>query len=1718
MLAYRDAKARLAQWVILRDVGASATVPTEEPDDDDNGEVDFEAIAIEKIGHLSPLLQQVVADAFGCEIVDGKFKSLQHWEKIRAAEQRGVTQLAQLTDRQRQEIVEAVLPGFSPWVESTFDLLQRVPYQTSYARKPFRTSQTNHTAAKRGEWLKDILRSLFLYQPQVLTPTWLAVWAPYLGPMKYAPCHDDLGYLLAAVIDRGGSDGEEVLEILKASATNEHEIGSMGRHVTRALLTCSNPDAWQFMEKTLLAAQRQEGLRQVILETVDEAHPQAFMRIVRLILDEDLVRFSSVVRAVDVWVGLAWDSASPKVIKDTLKLALQYFESPDERKAALSGNDAEAVYLSLWCEAFTDVVAAVELAAPLLRHKKVEIRFAALVFLLRAEIEECIPLLAQAAEDPDLRISVPAIQQLQQHEFANDDPLLVKLFEVVEALVEKLPKEPSEQKPLVWPWMKVRVDRQAIAAALSHFLGSRSPLELVKYYSVMSGSDRHHALQHLTKTLPIGDPAVRQVLLDNVGDASTGTLALETLRTADITPEEAPFIEKLLTRKTPQTRLAALMLLAKQGESAALASADRLLSAGNISQRLAGLELLRILIEHDVQADACRAKAAAFAKARKKLSQEEQTQLGAIEKIGQSEWSLDNALGLLDPTKLTPRTPPRALDVVFFTDAAYGCLESLEQLIHEHRTDEATCEDPGENNGEVRLLGNYQWYFCRVDRSKPPAEAAKKLPLRALWEDWWQSRPAELRDNDGLELVRAAVLLEMRSADADEFKDSLKIPEAKQAAETMHACDKLPKFKYDRILSDVLDWLFYLHPQQGVVDYLLDAAEAAFAMVPVDLLNKPREERASNSRRFSFHEPPECWREFLPFAAWMSAAESSDFSLRSEWITAQNLRLWRLQHWRDWPTPGTSRERPDLALLLLAWQRGEANEHDLYDHLLGPRNVPMPAGSESKADEVYRARDFDSLSSLTQLSGRRDDKAEVASLPKLVAVLDNCRERILEIELARGEQATVATRPALALRSLYGTASLMRILTEINKGKLKKQRYSWSSDGDTRTNTLTHLLGITYPLANDTPQQFTKDVAPLRKSGVLTDQRLLELVFLAPQWLPHVEHCLKWQGLSEGVYWYLAHMAYSDKGVLNEIEVTSEGSDAGEMGSNKKEISRFDRIVAERTPLSDEVRGEGAVDVNWFRKAYAAVGAKRWQQVAEAAKHASSPQQAGKAEQLGQVILGKMSRAKLVDDIRKKNLKHSVRLLGLLPLPNGTKRGPELIARYRVLNEYHRYAKGLSAMSKPDALRAVEIGMANLASTAGYPDALRMTWALEAESLADLQKGPVQVTAEGVTVSLSIGEDFVPQISYARGDKPLKSGPATVKKNKKVAELLQRASELKKQTPRIKASLETMMCRGDEFTAGELRELAEHPLLWPHLSRLVLVGNDIMGYPDKRGQALRNASGKLEPVKKSEKLRIAHPVDLYESKQWPAWQHECFTAERIQPCKQVFRELYLLTKTERADKTLSRRYAGQQIQPRQAMALFGARGWRTQDGVEKFFHDAEIGVSVDFVSGWGSPLDVEGWTIDAVRFYKRNHLGALPLAQVPKRLFSEAMRDLDLVVSVAHRGEVDPEASASTVEMRTSLLRETCQLMGIRNVKFKTNHAIIKGKLGEYSVHLGSGVVHKLPGGSLCIVAVGAQHRGRLFLPFADDDPRTAEVISKVMLLARDESIQDPTILEQIQR
>lgn len=119
-------------------------------------------------------------------------------------------------------------------------------------------------------------------------------------------------------------------------------------------------------------------------------------------------------------------------------------------------------------------------------------------------------------------------------------------------------------------------------------------------------------------------------------------------------------------------------------------------------------------------------------------------------------------------------------------------------------------------------------------------------------------------------------------------------------------------------------------------------------------------------------------------------------------------------------------------------------------------------------------------------------------------------------------------------------------------------------------------------------------------------------------------------------------------------------------------------------------------------------------------------------------------------------------------------------------------------------------------------------------------------------------------------------------------------------------------------------------------------------------------------------------------------------------------------------------------------------------------------------------------------------------------------------VSVAHTGSVDVESSLSTIELRKVIVEETSRLFKKDNVGIKDNFAHIKSEYNDYMIHLGSGVIHQAAGPTLNILPVHSQHRTSIFLPFVDDDPKTAEIISKVLLLADDKKIKNRFIINQI--
>ncbi len=1638
---------------------------------------------LKAVGKLPSNLARPGRFLLGRDPVTGK--EIDDWQKRNDYARKIPGELAKLRPAERTRLFATLFPHLGEYLEATWQLAGRLPYSIGHARKAFRAPGEEQLFTQvRWDRVYQFIHHVAGYDP---TPAWLAAWAPYVSGGSVAGV---IGLILAATIDKGGPQGEEVFETLIGSINRTHPIGAMGQHVIRGLLVAARPEGWDAIEKLLLAAQRQEGLRQSILETIDEAHPDAFRRMLRIVLDQNLLRFSASLRAAMVWFGLeARENDTVTRYKRACELALLYLNDEAACQQALASEDGDALYLALWALGFDDVTKAVPEAAKLLQEKRVERRDLGVRFLAATQMPDARQALRPVLADPDLRVAIRAFYALNA---GGQDEKTGDLFEPLQKLLERLPEKPTQLKPIGDDLVGIFVYPQAVADVLPQYLGSR-PIDVVlPYLPRMGDYQRGHMAQRLAEAKPL-TPALREALFQLIGDRVGWVRGrvLEAIKKLTLEPDEALLIEALLTRKAADLREQALGLLAKQKTEPALASADRLLASKNANQRLAGLELLRHLVTEKKSVAACRERAGAWQEKQRKISEYEQAHLDVILGIHRDVPTLANGLGLFDPAKLTPAIAPKKRDVKLVTPAATGIITALDEWVQANAEEmivldgQPVHDESGSVNPRQMPLGAITHELPSPNWSKPRDEDLARMPLRDKVTAWWQNRPAKLRDTDGLDLVRARCVFGM-------WDNLFQPPQGDDTSSAVKAALKKIFGGLEKgvaiktrggAVRELLDWLTRQEEPAGVTDFLLDAVETSFSLVPAETLNAEVPPNTWNTD----------WRDWAAFEFWPNQVRRNRGEQGETWTAEQKGRYYQLCRWLAQPVPTAPLRRLDWDDAILGYELGLANLDDLTEQLIGPR---------PEHGRYYHHTGFPALTQATV----RPEPELFARRPDLRDLVEQVRQRILEVELARGDLPTAASAAALSLNSVVGLDLLTRLLAGLGKHGLQRQLH-----GTGRAQVFSLLIRNCYPGPDDTPEAFSARIKDLVKKKQIAPEVPLQLAFFNPRWVYHVAHSLGVPTLPEGVWWFFGHMGREPN-----LPESLEASIRAARADAKTPVHPWSVMIEERTTLSDEDRAEGAIDTAWFHRAHEAVGAKRWKALAEASKFGGYGNDYRNPQRLSEVLLGKASRSELLKEVRDRKLKGSVRLLGLMPLAKGEKRDADLHQRWKAINEYRKYARSLSPMSREDAIRTGEIGLANLARTAGYADPNRLIWAMEWNEIQDLAAGPVVASAGDVSVTLTLDDQANPVTTIQRGDKILKAIPPKVRKDKKIAALVDRRAALKQQASRIRWALEAMLIRGDTIRGEELPALMKHPLVAKNLSRLLLIGEGIAGYPVAEGQALEDHQGKLEPIKKDEVLRLAHPLDLLDGGDWHDWQAHCFRIERVQPFKQVFRELYLLTDAERADKTFSRRYSGQQVNPNQAMALFGTRGWRTRDGVTKTFSEQDLVAEMSFQSGFGTPLEVEGLTVDRLRFHRRGSWQSVPLAEVPRRIFSEVMRDLDLVVSVAHVGGVDPEASASTIEMRAALARELLDLLNLKNVKVKEPHLLIDGHLSKYSLHLGSGTVHKMPGGALCIVAVPAQHRGRIFLPFADNDPRTAEVIAKLLMLARDDEIQDPGILDQL--
>jgi hypothetical protein len=286
-----------------------------------------------------------------------------------------------------------------------------------------------------------------------------------------------------------------------------------------------------------------------------------------------------------------------------------------------------------------------------------------------------------------------------------------------------------------------------------------------------------------------------------------------------------------------------------------------------------------------------------------------------------------------------------------------------------------------------------------------------------------------------------------------------------------------------------------------------------------------------------------------------------------------------------------------------------------------------------------------------------------------------------------------------------------------------------------------------------------------------------------------------------------------------------------------------------------------------------------------------------------------------------------------------------------------------------------------------------------------------------------------------------------------------------------------------------------------------------------------------------------------------AWREFLNSREIKQPMKQAFREVYLLTDAELNTRSYSNRMAAHILKQHQFNTLAKGRGWRysllgaydkgyesdkAQLALPEYDLKAEFWVSeVNADDAWNDTGIYLYVSTDQVRFTRLNDNEPLPLIDIPPLVFSEVMRDVDLFVGVGSVGN-DPnwrdggltqfrsywesysfgELGELARSRKQAIERLLPRLKIARVAAIRDKFLVVQGKLRTYKIHLGSGNILMEPNDQyLCIVPDRSVDKvaNSVFLPF-EGDGILSIILSKAFLLADDDTITDPTIVQQISR
>ena len=445
-----------------------------------------------------------------------------------------------------------------------------------------------------------------------------------------------------------------------------------------------------------------------------------------------------------------------------------------------------------------------------------------------------------------------------------------------------------------------------------------------------------------------------------------------------------------------------------------------------------------------------------------------------------------------------------------------------------------------------------------------------------------------------------------------------------------------------------------------------------------------------------------------------------------------------------------------------------------------------------------------------------------------------------------------------------------------------------------------------------------------------------------------------------------------------------------------------------------------------------------------------------------------------------------------------------------------------------------------------------------------LEQGSKTVEFEDYQLSVFIeGRKVIQQWIKPDGN-PMKSVPASVKSSsalsQKLKEIRKEVKEIQKVYAAQKQRIDNQFILNRSWDFPSFRKYyLKHGLVYPITQKLIWTftkdqkSADAILLDDKWYSFEHDL---IDWIDDDTTVRLWHPVNASE-KDILTWREKMMELEWKQPIKQAFREIYILTDAEINTRTYSNRMAAHILKQHQFNALAGLRGWkyslmgayddgRDSEICQKHLPEYQITAQywIDELNQDDAWNDAGIWlyvATDQVRFKDGNNQ-LMELVDVPKIVFTEIMRDVDLFVGVCSVGN-DPQWMDNNGERQTNRDYWTSYSFGDLTELAKTRKSIlerllprlkkirdkahidgrfliVKGKLRTYKIHIGSGNILMEPNDQyLCIVPARSAENAtdRIFIPF-EGDKGLSIVLSKAFLLVEDDKITDSTITSQINR